>query len=85
MEINCEKKENIIESQNKWISNLTNIYKLYLNDEIKRNKENVEKSRKEVKKFWLDNMCMPPILECYNKPKKESSLELKFRPGNTEM
>ncbi len=79
METNCEnhkKQEQSIEYQNRWLCNLNNIYKLYLNDEIKKNKENVEKSRNDVKKFWLDSMCMPPILECYNKPKKVSSLEL---------
>ena len=75
---NNEKKENNIESQKKWLESLSNIYKLYLNDEMNKNKDNVniEECRNEVKKIWLDNMNMPPILECYNKQKKMSSLEL---------
>ena len=81
MELNCNNSENcnnkiLFESQKEWINNLSNIYKLYLNNEINKNKDNSEKCREEVKKFWLDNMNMPPILECYNKPKKETSLEL---------
>tara|TARA_B110000037_G_C16632688_1_gene307106 strand:- start:140 stop:388 length:249 start_codon:yes stop_codon:yes gene_type:complete len=73
---NIEKKENNIESQKEWISKLNIIYKLYLNDAMNKNKDNIENCRADVKKFWLDNMSMPPILECYNKPKKSSILEL---------
>jgi len=66
MELGDIIESNSFKSQNEWLNKLSITYKLYLNDEIKKNKENIDKCRDEVKKFLLDNIKMSPRLECYN-------------------
>lgn len=78
MELGDIIESNSLKSQNEWLNKLSIIYKLYLNEEIKKNKENIEKCRDEVKKFWLDNMNMPPLLECYDRSNNRFILDIEY-------
>lgn len=55
----------------RWLQKIRKIYKLFLSDEICENRENHENRekdcRKKVNNFWLNDMRMPPILECYKR------------------
>jgi len=50
-----------------WVKKISKMYKLYLSDEIDDNIENKIECRSDVKKFWLEDMRMPPLLQCYER------------------